>query len=801
VFFFGFIFVKQESVVVLLCREPCLNVSSVKEMNWDVEQWLPLISDRSFLPWLVKPPAEQEIISARAITSQQITKLEELWKVSPEATVADLDKPDLEQELEPALLKYTDADQYLRIFDRLIRIEAEEDKKLKESQTQEGVSVRWDEALNSRIRVIFRAQRRDDGGLRIVPGDELEISYPGDAIRGPWKSTGQVTHITIHDDVVLELKSKNAPVDQTFGFTISFLWKPTGFERMLKAVKIFVNDELSVTGYLFHLLLGHDVEAQTLKAPVPKKLSVPNLPPLNPSQSSAVKAVLQKPLSLIQGPPGTGKTVTSATIVYHLCKRGERTEQVLVCAPSNIAVDQLTEKIHRTGLKVVRLCAKSREAVESNVEFLTLHVLVRRLASEQKNDLDKYFVLKEEQGELSAKDEKKFKKLLQEAERRLLQEADVICCTCVGSGDMRLRKFRFRHVLIDEATQATEPECLLPIIRGAKQVVLVGDHCQLGPVVMSKAAANAGFNRSMFERLIMLGIRPIRLQIQYRMHPCLSQFPSVTFYEGSLQNGVNSIERSEPTVSFPWPKVESPMFFYSVAGKEEISSSGTSYLNRIEASYVEKIVTQFLSTGASPDQIGVITPYEGQRSFIVSHMERSGSLSGGLYDQIEVASVDAFQGREKDYIVISCVRSNDDQGIGFLRDPRRLNVALTRAKYGLVILGNPKVLSRTVLWNNLICHFQDQGLLVEGPLNALKPSGMKFDRPRKFVSRFVPQRLTGEGSIIAEELDAKLTPKSAVPGVVMSHPGVIIPDVSRKSRKKSSVSSEAPGFESGEAET
>ncbi len=116
----------------------------------------------------------------------------------------------------------------------------------------------------------------------------------------------------------------------------------------------------------------------------------------------------------------------------------------------------------------------------------------------------------------------------------------MICCTNVCAGDPRLARFKFRSILIDESTQATEPECLVPVVLGVKQLILVGDHCQLGPVVMCKKAANCGLSHSMFERLVVLGIRPIRLQVQYRMHPALSLFPSNVFYEGSLQNGVSA---------------------------------------------------------------------------------------------------------------------------------------------------------------------------------------------------------------------------------------------------------------------
>jgi regulator of nonsense transcripts 1 len=172
-------------------------------------------------------------------------------------------------------------------------------------------------------------------------------------------------------------------------------------------------------------------------------------------------------------------------------------------------------------------------------------------------------------------------------------------------------------------------------------------------------------------------------------------------------------------IDFPWPQPDKPMFFYVTQGQEEIAGSGTSYLNRTEAANVEKIATRFLKAGMKPEQIGVITPYEGQRAYLVhmlqllsesyfwlkkiafqvQYMQYQGSLHAKLYQEIEVASVDAFQGREKDLIIMSCVRSNEHQGIGFLNDPRRLNVALTRSKYGIIIVGNPKILSK-VRWNS-----------------------------------------------------------------------------------------------------
>lgn len=446
---------------------------------------------------------------------------------------------------------------------------------------------------------------------------------------------------------------------------------------MQNALKTFAIDDRSLSSYIYHQILGHKVEPQQLDCPMPKSLATPGLPDLNPPQAEAVRLVLKQPLSLIQGPPGTGKTVTSAALVYHLVRQNKTS--VLVCAPSNIAVDHLAEKIHATGLKVVRMCARSRESIEAAHEYLTLHAQVKQ--QEGDHELRKLQRLLLDQGELSEADLARYKTLVSACERDILKAANVICCTCTAAGDFRLKRFRFRTVLVDEATQSTEPEIMIPIVMGTKQLILVGDHKQLGPVVICQRAAEAGLSQSLFERLVKLGHRPIRLRIQYRMHPFLSQFPSNAFYEGDLQNGVTELERQPPGVGFPWPNPNKPMFFWVVQGQEEISASGTSFLNRAEAAHVEKIVTHMFQDGVAPEQIGVITPYEGQRAYLVHYMQSRGKMRQQQYQAVEIASVDAFQGREKDYIIVTCVRSSDRSGIGFLSDARRLNVALTRAKY------------------------------------------------------------------------------------------------------------------------
>lgn len=756
VFSLGYVPCTDENTVVLLSRDIPASHPSIKDLNLDTTQWEPLIQDRAFVDWLVPHPTAEELKRSKKLRLDEAARLEEMWKQGKsDATLDDLAIfVNEEQECLPVALHYEDASMYESLFGTLIHLEAEYERMIKESQVRHNVHVSWDIALNKRHLARFSFPS-DGSESKVMVGDEMRLKHPCPSLGSPpWEGVGTVVrldpmseeiHLEIHPCGTLRKHRKKKrdnnseynerkrnvtpPIHVEHGYSIEFVWRGISYERMQQALRSFVADDTSVSGYIYHTILGHTVPTPTIKASAPKKLTAPGLPALNHSQMNAVKRVLSEPLSLIQGPPGTGKTVTSATIVYHLSKQGQG--QILVAAPSNTAVDHLAERIALTGLKVVRMLSKSREEIGSAVENLTLQYQTQHLNIPAAAELRKLHLLRNELGELSVADEKKYRKTLRTLEQKVLEAADVICVTCVGSGDPRLANFTFRRVLIDEATQAVEPEALIPLVMGCKQAVFVGDHCQLGPVIVNKKAADAGLCQSMYERLLLLGIKPIRLAVQYRMHPALSVFPSNMFYEGALQNGVCASERLH-SVGFPWPHPDTPMMFWSQLGAEEISSSGTSYLNRTEANAVEKIVTHLLKHGIGPWQIGVITPYEGQRAHVVSLMSRNGTLSQKLYGEVEVASVDAFQGREKDYIILSCVRSNEHQGIGFLSDPRRLNVALTRARYGLIILGNPMVLSKQMIWSALTHHFREEDALVEGTLKALKPSMINLGKQRKF---------------------------------------------------------------------
>ncbi|CXI73091.1 regulator of nonsense transcripts, putative [Plasmodium berghei] len=816
VFLLGFLPTLEEGVVIIICRDPCLGYyisinnkngkngkndkndkkmmkkeissqdeesegeSKIKECN--LEKWQPVIEDRCFLEWLVNIPRKEDAEKkGKLTTSVNVNKLEEFWKNKKDVYINELDLKILDDEPKKVKLKYTDAIDYKLTFSPLIELESNYDKSIKEGHKQTNVRIRWDVGLNKKRYAHF-VYIKEESELRIVIGDELKISYvyPNGDI---WSCEGHISRLNTNEEIALELKvlyNIDGPWNYNIntGFVVEFVWKSTAYDRMQLALNEFAFNSFSLSGYLYHKLLGHDIIDEPIdynkkelslnndnkRYNYNKKTndnlstykivnySAPNLAPLNHSQIDAIQKSLNSPLSLIQGPPGTGKTLTCATLVYHMHKT-KMGGKVLVTAPSNVAVDQLSVRIHRTGLKVVRLCARSRESVSSIADYLYLHNQVKLLKTNIGEELNKLLELKEEVGELSQKDENRLKKLILHAEYKILIEADVICTTCVGAMDKRLKKFRFNQVLVDEATQSTEPECLVPLVTGAKQIVLVGDHCQLGPIIVCKKAASSGLGKSLFERLMMLGITPFRLEVQYRMHPCLSEFPSYVFYDGCLQNGITLKEREYPLKNFPWPNSKYPMFFYNSNGLEEMSASGTSYLNRNEAQNMEILVRALLNSGLKATQIGVITPYEGQRAYITSLFQKNISYQHCL--DIEVASVDAFQGREKDFILLSCVRSNKKLGIGFLNDPRRLNVALTRAKYGLIICGNAKVLSRhhfiskekinsnetitnvNSVWINLLNQFKKKNLIVEGCLSNLKPITINIPTPVKQPSKYI----------------------------------------------------------------
>jgi len=254
----------------------------------DQDQWKPLIKDRAFLPWLVKVTADGDNPLVNRITMDQIVKIETLWKENAEASLRDLDKPLKEEEPQHVLLRYEDGFQYENVFGPLIKMEAEHDRKLKESQRYEGINVRWEYGLNKRMTAFFTLPAGADTELRLMHGDELRIRYAGD-IHPPWQGVGNIVKVpdNTSEDTGLELKLRDshvAPNQCQTNFVIEYVWKSTSFDRMLHAMKRFAEDERAVSSFIYHRLLGHEAEDHIFKCNFPKNFSGKNLPELNRSQ-------------------------------------------------------------------------------------------------------------------------------------------------------------------------------------------------------------------------------------------------------------------------------------------------------------------------------------------------------------------------------------------------------------------------------------------------------------------------------------------------------------------------------------
>ncbi|EPR79669.1 Type III restriction endonuclease [Spraguea lophii 42_110] len=480
---------------------------------------------------------------------------------------------------------------------------------------------------------------------------------------------------------------------------------------------------------------------------------------LNKSQIEAISLVLRNKISIIQGPPGSGKTLTCANIVYNLYKLilEERFEEslqyskgqnkslkkkILIVSPSNVAVDNIVKELIKLNVKVLRVYSKNRENIENENDNISLHKLVEQKLDKEKknnnhnNEMDRYLFYQKE----------------------IIKEYDVICSTCVTAGTKFFKDFNFPYVLIDEAVQAVEPLCIIPISYGVKKLILVGDHKQLGPTILSHEAKNRGYNMSLFERLIKIGVQPHILYTQYRMDPMISEFISNRFYNGCLisdNNYSNTIKekmieksknnniknKSKICISPILTNLISlmPTFFYHTPGIENKLS--TTYYNINEIDIILSLVKYLLSLNIQQSDIGIITMYDGQRSAITK------IFNNNNLNTIDIFNIDGFQGREKNIIIISLVRAQNEhneednintdnsKNLGFIGNNRRMNVAMSRGKDMLVLVGDCDRLNKSSSnWKKTLEYYHKHNLIVQGNINNLKKyrskdldSEIKFD--------------------------------------------------------------------------
>ncbi len=442
-----------------------------------------------------------------------------------------------------------------------------------------------------------------------------------------------------------------------------------------------------------------------------------HFPYLNATQEDAVNMVLRaKDVAIVHGPPGTGKTTT---LVEAIRETLMRESQVLVCAQSNMAVDWISEKLVDRGINVLRIGNPTRvndkmlsftyerrfEAHPDYPHLWAIRKAIRELRGKRR----------EKRGESFHQKLESLKSRATELEIRinneLFSEARVIACTLVGAANRLLDGQKFGTLFIDEAAQALEAACWIPM-RRVSRVILAGDHCQLPPTVKSIAALKAGLGKTLMERLVETHPEAVTLlKIQYRMNDDIMRFSSNYFYDGQVESAPNVKYRGilDLDVAMEWvnPSENSEYSEYSEKSfKESFIGESFGRINKEEAEltlntlqqYFERIGKQRLLDERI--DVGIISPYRAQVQYLRRLLMKR-EFFKPFRRQISVNTVDGFQGQERDIIVLSMVRSNDEGQIGFLRDLRRMNVAITRARMKVIILGDVPTLTRHPFYRQL----------------------------------------------------------------------------------------------------
>ena len=592
--------------------------------------------------------------------------------------------------------RFEDRGHYVQTFSGFLNLEIEEEKSKRDYLSRDDYPVLWQPGTGAAAQV--QLPSLDDLSVK----DQLRLIDPhghsADFSIMATNSTTSSIYLRLLNPAEGFIMSDSLRYRLEFTATRVHLRMLTGLQQFEFGAD--VDDSIA------NIIMGITVpEIEPL--PVNFEVLTPPNHPLNQSQVDAVEFALTHKVALIRGPPGTGKTTTAAAIIYNLLRYTNA--KVLVCAPSNIAVDHLTLSLRVYGDDVKALRIYSRTMVEREgvllAESSALHWELREKLAIQYPDLKEK--IRDRHADLSKIDGLPHT-AIERLERDIVNNYHVICCTTSNTITRYIRTIHFGAVVLDEAGYATEPDALLPVLKGIKRFVMLGDENQLPPFVKSKQAISIGYGRSMFERLVSIGVPVQELNVQYRMHPDLAFFSNREIYRNRIENGVVTGERHMDTLDEFWGGSH-PVLFYHVQGVEE-SVGATSYRNVREANILLYLLHQLLQLRIHPSKIGLITPYEGQRAYLSSLITSAQFPSS----ELEIKNIDGFQGREKDIILISCVRANMESELGFLHNKKRLNVAITRAKYGLVIVGNMTVLQSNPLWRELIKHIKGLGQLKDG---------------------------------------------------------------------------------------
>lgn len=532
--------------------------------------------------------------------------------------------------------------------------------------------------------------------------------------------------VTVPDSApLLELQQSTDPI----GVQLSF--DETSYKLMFEALDRVMKAKNNRLAYLRDLFYSHQKAGRFSFEPM-------KFPWLNPTQERAVNEVLwAKDVAIVHGPPGTGKTTT---LVEAINETLMRESQVLVCAQSNMAVDWISEKLVDRGINVLRIGNPTRvndkmlgftyeRRFESHPDYPQLWAIrkaIRELRKNRKKGSENYHQKMDRLKSRAAEIELRIN-------AELFGEARVIACTLVGSAHHLLEGMKFGTLVIDEAAQALEAACWIPM-RRASRVILAGDHCQLPPTVKSIAALRAGLGKTLMERIAENKPEVVTLlKIQYRMNDEIMRFSSDWFYGGKVESAPQikyrsvldydhpitwidtSNEENQITIEGEDAPEDSASTSSSVSAanqnsdlnfKEQFVGESFGRINKAEAELTLLTLAEYFTKIGKQRvleeriDVGIISPYRAQVQYLKKLIKKY-EFFKPYRRLISVNTVDGFQGQERDVILISLVRSNDEGQIGFLKDLRRMNVAMTRARMKLIILGNKDTMTKHPFYKKL----------------------------------------------------------------------------------------------------
>lgn len=584
-------------------------------------------------------------------------------------------------------------------------------KKMGKNENQGSTALQQPENANHKVQSSnFKVQSIKyfsfTGTVSYVDGDRMVITVPDSA-------------------PLLELQQSTAPI----GVQLSF--DETSYKLMFEALDRVMKAKNNRLAYLRDLFYSHQKAGRFSFEPM-------KFPWLNPTQERAVNEVLwAKDVAIVHGPPGTGKTTT---LVEAINETLMRESQVLVCAQSNMAVDWISEKLVDRGINVLRIGNPTRvndkmlgftyeRRFESHADYPQLWAIrkaIRELRKNRKKGSENYHQKMDRLKSRAAEIELRIN-------AELFGEARVIACTLVGSAHHLLEGMKFGTLFIDEAAQALEAACWIPMKR-ASRVILAGDHCQLPPTVKSIAALRAGLGKTLMERIAENKPEVVTLlKIQYRMNDEIMRFSSDWFYGGKVESAPQikyrsvldydhpitwidtSNEENQITIEGEDAPEDSASTSSSVSAanqnsdlnfKEQFVGESFGRINKAEAELTLLTLAEYFTKIGKQRvleeriDVGIISPYRAQVQYLKKLIKKY-EFFKPYRRLISVNTVDGFQGQERDVILISLVRSNDEGQIGFLKDLRRMNVAMTRARMKLIILGNKNTMTKHPFYKKL----------------------------------------------------------------------------------------------------